>query len=160
MMLIGKADTVDITLRCSRVNQDTIVAFEKAVPFKVSWYTLRSTDHIAIQALANIGLLGDDSIELAKAVLHLLDDMGLERGKVVLHGYEILTVGIFFHDLLVQAMHNSALKNVGVIIGSNFSSRRVKCCSVLPKQLNVLLSSIFRFINSLAALSGALDQLL
>ena len=147
---------------CGRrwVDEDGVVALDEAVPLKVKWYALCVSDHVSVRSLGVLSLRVHNLHELAHALLDGLDDVCLELGEGVLNANQILSVVVLLLDLLVQAVHDTTLKNVRVVPSLHAAAVGVEDSRVLAEQLNVLLSMGSRLVNGLTALAGALGQLL
>jgi hypothetical protein len=120
---------------------------------------LLRSHHVSIRGLGVLSLRVDDLHELAHTLLHCLNNMCLKLSKGILDTNEVLAVVVLFLDLLVQAMQNTALQDVGIICGLHVAAMRVKCRRVLTEKFNVLLSVGSRLVNGLAALTSPLSQL-
>jgi hypothetical protein len=86
--------------------------------------------------------------------------MCFKLSKRILNTDEVLPVVVLLLDLLVEAMHNPTLQDVGIVCSLHVAAVRVKRRRVLTKELNVLLSMGTRLVDSLTALASSLGQLL
>jgi len=98
--------------------------------------------------------------ELVQGALDGLHDVRFELLEAVLDGYEVLAVVVFFEDLLVQAVVDAALEEIGVVRLVDFSGGRVKAGRVLAEHLDVPLSHVAGFINVFGGFACARLQFL
>jgi hypothetical protein len=57
----------------------------------------------------------------------------------------------------VESVADTAVENVGVVVGTDLAARGIKGGGMLPKQLDLFLGSVSGLLDSLAALPGTLD---
>jgi hypothetical protein len=160
VVLVGELDLRDGARGGGGVDEDGVVALDEAVPLEVEGDALRVADHVAVRGFGMLLLSSHNLQELCHAVLHGLDDVCFKLCKRVLHTDQVLSVGVLFLDLLVQAVHDTALQDVGVICGFDVSGVGVEGRSVGAEKFNVFLGVGSRLVDGLAALAGALGQLL
>ena len=160
VVLVGEADVGEGAGWRGGVDQNRVVALDEAVPFEVLGDALRCADHVAVCGFGVLGLGVDDLQELAHAALDRLDDVGLELGKRVLHADQVLAVVVLLLDLLVEAVVDAALEDVGVVGRLHVAAVRVENCRVLAKELNLLLGVQASLVDSLTALASSLGELL
>lgn len=160
MVLVGKVDLRDGAGGRGWVDQDLVVALDKAVPLEIQGHTLSSPDHVPVRCLRMLSLRVHDLHELSHAMLDCLDDMRFELCERILYANEILTVSVLFLHLLVQAVHDTALQNVWVVCSLHVAAVRVKRGCVRSEQFDVLLSVCAGLIDRFAALPSTLGQLL
>ena len=160
VVLVGEADVGEGAGGGGRVDQHGVVALDEAVPFEVLGDALRCADHVAVCGLGVLGLGVDDLQELAHAGLDGLDDVGLELCERVLYTNQVLAVVVLLLDLLVEAVVDAALEDVGVVGRLHVAAVRVEDCRVLAEEFNLLLSVQAGLVDSLTALASSLGELL
>jgi hypothetical protein len=160
VVLVGELDLRDSPRRGRWVDEDGVVALDEAVPFKVEGNFLDVANHVTIRRLGVLGLCIDDLHELAHTMLDGLENVRLELSKRVLNTDKILSVVVLFQNLLVQAMHDSALQDVRIVCSLQIAAMRVVRGRILPEELDVLLGMGSGLVDSLAALARSFCQLL
>ena len=74
-------------------------------------------------------------------------------------GQHVVPGGVLFLDLLVQAVVDALLQDVGIRIRVDFpNGGRVEGGSVLTEELNLFLSVIAGFVDGLATLSNTFGE--
>lgn len=79
--------------------------------------------------------------------------MGFELRKGILNGNQILSVVVLFQELFVEAMKNSALEDVGIVVSRHFASCRVETSGMLSEQLDVFLRDTACSLDGFGALA-------
>jgi hypothetical protein len=160
VVLVGELDLRHSPRRRRRVNKDGVVALDEAVPLKVEGDLLAVSNHVAVGCLGVLGLRVHDLHKLSHTVLNRLENVRLELGERILDTDEILAIVVLFLNLLVEAMHNTALQNVGVVCSLQVTAVRVVRGRVLAEELDVLLGMGSGLVDLLAALARSFGQLL
>lgn len=160
MVLVGEADVGHGAWRSVGVDQDLVVALDEAVPLEVRGDLLSSAGHVAVHGASLLGLVADNLVELAQAILDGGEDVSLELGEAVLDSDDVVAVVVLLDDLLVQTVVNTTLKDVGVFVCADLATSASKSSCVLAKQLNVLLRCCASLVDSLASLASTLGELL
>ena len=101
------------------------------IPLEVGSNLLSSAGHVAIHGASLLSLVADYLVELAKTILDCGKNMSLELSKVVLNRDDVLAVVVLFDDLLVQAVVDAALKDVGVLMSVHLTAGALEGCCVL-----------------------------
>lgn len=158
---VGEGDALEGAWGRVRVDQDLIVAHDEVDPFKVGWDALRRTQDVGIHGTLTIELATYDLEELVHGGLNSLQGMRLELLEGVLHGQDIVTLVILFGHLLVEAVVDASLQNVGIVVTfDSVACSRIICGSVLAQQLDVLLRQVACLLNSLGSLDSTRGELL
>jgi hypothetical protein len=160
VVLVGELYLRDCSRGRRGVDQNGVVALDKAVPFKIERNALRISNHISIRCLGVFGLRVDNLHKLTHAMLHCLNNMRFKLSKRVLDTNEILAVIVLLLNLLVEPMHDTALQDIGIVCSLHIAAVRVKCRRVLAQELNVLLGVGAGLVNRLAAFTSSFGQLL
>jgi len=160
VVLVGEADVGHAAWGSVGVDQDLVVTLDETVPLEV-WCDLSSSaSHVSIHCTGLLGLSADNLVELGQAVLDGGENVGLELGEAVLDGDDIVAIVILLDDLLVQAVVDTTLKDVGVFVSTDLASGAFKGSCVLTKLLNVLLRGLAGLVDKLASLSSTFCELL
>ena len=160
VVLVGEADVGHAAWRSVGVDQDLVVALDEAVPLEVGSDLLGGAGHVAVHGASLLGLVADNLVELTQTILDGGENVGLELSKAVLHSDNIVAVVVLLDDLLVQTVVDTALENVGVLVGVDLASSAVKGGCVLAELLDVLLRRLASLVDELAALASTLSELL
>jgi len=160
VVLIGEADVGHTAWGSAGVDQDLVVALDETVPFEV-WCDLSSSaSHVAIHCTGLLGLSTDDLVELGQTILDGGENVSFKLGEAVLDGDDIVAIVILLDDLLVQAVVDTTLKDVGIFVSTDLASGALKGSGVLTELLNVLLRGLTSLVDKLASLSSTLCELL
>lgn len=73
---------------------------------------------------------------------------------------QILSVVVFFLDLLVQTVHDTTLEDVWIIRGFHVAAVRVESRGMLSKKLNMFLCVSTSLVDGLATFSSPLCEFL
>jgi len=160
VVLVGEVDVGHGAWGSVGVDQDLVVTLDEAVPLKVGCDLLRGASHVTVHGSCLLGLVTDNLVELGQPILDGGKNVSLELGEAVLDRDDILAVAILLDDLLVQAVVDTTLKNVGVLVGRDLPAGALKGSRVLAELFNVLLRSCSGLVDELASLSSTLGELL
>lgn len=105
-------------------------------------------------------MVANNLVELAEAGLDGLQDMSLKLGKRVLDLEHVRAVVVFFNDLLVQAVVDTSLEDVGILLGSYGAAAAIESRCVGPEKFDVFLGLLACFVDELASFTSTLGQLL
>lgn len=160
MVLVGEADVGHAAWGSVGVDQDLVVALNETIPLEVGRDLTSGASHVAIHGASLLGLGTDNLVELGQPVLDGGEDVGFKLSEAVLDSEDIVAVVILLDDLLVQAMVDTTLKDVGIFVSADLASGAFKGSRVLAKLLDVLLRGLAGLVDKLAALSSTLCELL
>ena len=160
MVLVGEADVGHGAWGSVGVDQDLVVSLDEPVPLKVGCDLSGSAGHVGVHCASLLGLGTDDLVELGQAILNGGEDVSFELGEAVLDGDDVVAVVVLLDDLLVQAVVDTTLKDIGIFVSTDLASGAFKGSGVLAKLLNVLLRGLASLVHELASLSGTLCELL
>jgi hypothetical protein len=160
VVLVGEGDVGHGAWGSVGVDQDLVVALDEAVPLKVGSDLLSGAGHVAIHGSGLLGLVADNLVELGQAVLDGGDNVSLELSEVVLNLENIVARVVLIDDLLVQAMVDTTLEDIGILVSADLSARALKGSRVLAEQLDVLLGCLARLVDKLSTFSSALCEFL
>ena len=160
MVLVGEADVGHAAWGCVRVDQDLVVTLNEAVPLEVGSDLGSGACHVAVHGTSLLGLVANNLVELGQAILDGGEDVSLELSEAVLYSDDIVPVVVLLDDLLVQAVVDTTLENIGVLVGRNLASSAFEGSRVLAELLNMLLGSGTSLVDKLASLSSTLCELL
>jgi hypothetical protein len=80
--------------------------------------------------------------------------------EVVLNSDQVISVVVLSNDLAVEAMEDTAVHNVGIIVTVEVTSGGVERGRVLAEQLDLLLSGVTSLLDLLGSLLGTVGELL
>jgi hypothetical protein len=160
VVLVGEGDVGHGAWGSVGVDQDLVVTLDEAVPLKVGSDLLRGAGHVAVHGSRLLSLVADNLVELGQAILDGGDNVGLELSKVVLNLENVVAGVVFINDLLVQAVVDTTLEDIGVLVSADLATGALKGSRVLAKQLDVLLGCLARLVDKLSTFSGALCEFL
>jgi hypothetical protein len=110
--------------------------------------------------LGMVSLLADDLIELVETMLHCAQNVCLKLSEAVLNLNHILSIRILLLNLLVEAVFDTPLDNVWILMCANLAACRVERCRVLCEQLDVFLCGSASLVDSLSTLASSFHQFL
>lgn len=126
MILVRKGNAAGIAGNGVRIDEYAGISGKKVDPLEVWGNALGIGDDFAVQGFGGVGLLADDSVELAEAIGDGSEDMSLKGLKVLLNSQYILSIGSFLYALLMKPVVNSPLQNVGVIRGVDLATSGIE----------------------------------
>lgn len=160
VVLVGEADVGHAAWGSVGVDQDLVVTLNEAVPLEVGSDLRSGACHVAVHGTSLLGLVANNLVELSQAILDGGEDVSLELSEAVLYGDYVVPVVVLLDDLLVQAVVDTTLENIRVLVGRNLASGAFEGSCVLAKLLDVLLGSCTSLVNKLASFSSTLCELL
>jgi hypothetical protein len=160
VVLIRELDLRDSPRRGRRVDEDGVVALNEAIPLEIEGNFLAIPNHVPVRCLGVLGLRVDDLHKLTHTMLDGLENVRLKLSKRVLYTDKILSVVVLLLNLLVQAMHDTALQDIGIVCSLQVAAVRVVRGRVLAEELDMLLGMGSGLVDSLAALARSFCQLL
>jgi hypothetical protein len=160
VVLVGEADVGHAAWGTVGVDQDLVVTLNEAVPLKVGSDLSSGVCHVSVHGASLLGLVADNLVELGQTILDGGEDMGFKLSEAVLDLQNIIAVVVLLNDLLVQAVVDTTLENIRVLVSRDLASSAFKGSRVLTKLLDVLLRSGTSLVDKLASLSSTLCELL
>ena len=115
MVLVRVRDVRYLPFRGVGIDKHIPAAVLEVVPFKVWSDVLCSADDVGVHSLLALGAATRELEELLEGLLEGLDDVGFEGAEVLLDGEQVLLAVVFFENLLVQHVLDSAMEDVWVI---------------------------------------------
>lgn len=160
VVLIGEGDGLDCAGRLVAVDKDIAEALVEALPLHVRRDALDGAQHVTVQSADAVGLAAGEHVEGLHGLLQDLNDVSLERLKVGLDGDEVVAVVVLLDDLLVEAVQDTTVDDIGVLGGLELAASGLEGGSLLAQQLNMLLCELAGLLDLLGTLLGAVRQLL
>lgn len=157
---VGEVDGVDGAGRVVGVGEAVGGAGGEVGPLEALGDALDGAEDVVVQGADLIRLAAAELVEGAHGLLEDLDDVGLERLKVVLHRDEVVGVVVLGEDLVGEAVHDATVDDVGVLGAGEAAARGVVRGRLLAEQLNLLLRRVAQLLHLLGARVGARVELL